>query len=269
MNKIIAIIMLMLWIPLAFAENKSIAVQWLGHSAFLIKTLSGKQILIDPFLTKNPKTPEKYKHYEYYSGVNLILITHAHGDHVGDAIDLAKRYHIPVYAPPGLSDTFISLGLLPAELAPKFNKGGSVYPFGKAIKITMTHAEHSSEFRWKNPATGKYEIHVGGEPVGYILKMENGFTIYHMGDTGLFGDMALIGDYYKPDLVMIPIGGHYTMDPVDAAYALDKFLHPKFAIPMHYGTFPVLVGTVDELHQALKSNQIKVFDMVPGDTIKF
>ena len=269
MTRILAIVVLMLWLPLATAQNKQVEVQWFGHSAFEIKTLSGKLILIDPFLTNNPKTPEKYKSYINYSNVDLILITHAHADHVGDAIDLAKRYNIPVYAPPGLSDTFTSLGLLPEKLAPKFNKGGSIYPLGKEIKITMTHAEHSSEFRWKNPATGKGEIHEGGEPVGYILKLENGFTIYDMGDTGLFGDMALIADYYKPDMVLIPIGGNYTMDPVDAAYALDKFLHPKYAIPMHYGTFPVLTGTVAELRKALKSDDIKVLDMVPGDTLKF
>lgn len=268
MQRILLVLLLYLYCNLSVAEPQ-VEVQWLGHAAFKISSVKGKSILIDPFLSQNPKTPEKLKHYNNYEKVKLILVTHAHADHVGDAIDLSKKFDIPVYAPAGLNDTLVSLNLLPSQLSPRFNKGGSIYPFADELKITMTHAEHSSEFKWQNPESGKSEIHVGGEPVGFIVKLENGFTIYHMGDTGLFGDMEFIGRYYQPDLVLIPIGGHYVMEPVDAAYAIKEYLKPKFVVPMHYGTFPALSGTVAQLNEALKGSNSKVFEMVPGDIINF
>lgn len=149
------------------------------------------------------------------------------------------------------------------------NKSGTVTPLGPDIKITMVHAEHSSELVWHNPATDKDETHVGGEPVGFIIELENGFKIYHMGDTGLFSDMRLIAEYYKPDLVMIPIGGHFVMSPRDAAYATKNYLKPKFAIPMHYGTFPQLKGAPEEYKQALGKTTTKVMSINPGDTLQF
>ncbi|MFV2058264.1 MAG: metal-dependent hydrolase, partial [Thiohalomonadales bacterium] len=233
------------------AAEKKIDLQWLGHSAFKIVSLTGKVIVIDPFLSNNPKTPAEYKNIYALGKIDTILITHGHADHVGDTVALAKKYKAPVYAPPGLSDSFIALGVLPKKLLPKFNKGGVVTPWGNDIKITMTHAEHSSEYKWKNRRTGAIELHVGGEPVGYIIEFENGFKIYHMGDTGLFGDMRLIGDYYNPDLILIPIGSNYTMGPIDAAYATTELLKPHFAIPIHYGTFPVLKGTPAQYRHAL------------------
>ena len=269
LRTITVFVLLINFVGTSQAESNKYTLQWLGHAAFEITSQSGKKILIDPFLTKNPKTPEKYKHYIEYSDVNVILITHAHGDHVGDAVDIAKKYEIPVYAPPGLNDTFVSLGLLPKKLAPAFNKGGSVFPFGENIQITMLHAEHSSEYKWQNPETGKTEVHEGGEPVSYMIRLEDEFTIYHMGDTGLFGDMEFIGQYYNPDVVLIPIGGNYTMDPVDAAYAVKHFLKPKYVVPMHYGTFPILKGTVEEFRKALQGSDAKLLEMLPGDITKF
>jgi L-ascorbate metabolism protein UlaG (beta-lactamase superfamily) len=129
-------------------------------------------------------------------------------------------------------------------------------------------AEHSSELVHKN-AAGKDEVHVGGEPVGYIIELENGFKIYHMGDTGLFGDMKMIGEYYKPDLIMIPIGGHFVMDPRDAAVATREMLKPRYAIPFHYGTFPMLKGTPEEYVQALGQSPTQVIPMKPGDKVEF
>jgi L-ascorbate metabolism protein UlaG (beta-lactamase superfamily) len=195
-------------------------------------------------------------------------VTHAHGDHVGDAADLAKKHNVPVWAPPGLAQSLVSLGVLPANLAPRMNKGGVITPF-PGINITMTRAEHSSELVWKNPATGKDEIHVGGEPVGFIVELENGFKIYHMGDTGLFGDMRWIGRHYKPDLILVPIGGHFVMSPQDAAIATRDLIKPSFAIPIHYGTFPVLKGTPQEYMQALGTTSVKVFPINPGDKLDF
>ena len=122
---------------------------------------------------------------------------------------------------------------------------------------------------YKNPTTGKDETWPGGEPVGFIIQMENGFRIYHMGDTGLFGDMKFIGEYYKPDLVLIPIGGHFVMNPQDAAFAVREWLKPRYAIPMHYGTIPQLKGTPKEFTDALGSTSTKVIVMNPGDKIDF
>ena len=158
---------------------------------------------------------------------------------------------------------------MPGKLAPRMNKSGTIMPLGPGIKITMVRAEHSSELVHKDAATGKDEIHVGGEPVGFVIELENGFKIYHAGDTGLFGDMKLIGDYYKPDLVLIPIGGHFTMDPKDAAYATREWLKPRFAIPIHYATFPPLKGTPQEYMQALGQTSTKVFPINPGDKLEF
>jgi L-ascorbate metabolism protein UlaG (beta-lactamase superfamily) len=251
------------------AQSGKIEVLWMGQSATRITSVSGKVIVVDPFLTKNPKTPAQYKNLDALGKVDLILVTHAHGDHLGDAPELAKKNNAPVWAPAGLANSLVALGLLPGELAPRMNKGGVVTPLGPDIKITMTRAEHSSEMVWTNPATGKDEVHVGGEPVGFIIELENGFKIYHMGDTGLFGDMRLIGDYYKPDLVLVPIGGHFVMSPRDAAMATREWLKPKFAIPIHYGTFPPLKGTPQEYMQALGSAPVKVFPITPGDKLTF
>jgi L-ascorbate metabolism protein UlaG (beta-lactamase superfamily) len=252
------------------AQSNKIEVLWLGQAAFRITTVSGKVIVIDPFLTQNPKTPQQWKNLDALGKVDLILVTHAHGDHIGDAPDLAKKTNAPIIAPAGLNQSLLTLGVLPANLVPRMNKGGTITPLGPDIKISMTRAEHSSELVWKNPATGKDEVHVGGEPVGFILQLENGFKIYHMGDTGVFGDMKWIGEHYKPDLLLIPIGGHFVMDPADAAMATRDLIKPKFAVPMHYGTFPPLKGTPQEYMQALGPNPtVKVFPINPGDKLEF
>ncbi|HEV8471454.1 MAG TPA: metal-dependent hydrolase [Methylomirabilota bacterium] len=253
----------------ARAQSGKIELLWLGQAAFKITSVSGKVIVIDPFLTNNPKTPAQYKNLDALGKVDLLLVTHAHGDHLGDAPDLAKKYNAPLWAPAGLNQSLLTLGVLPANLAPRMNKGGIITPLGPDIKITMTRAEHSSELVWKNPGTNKEEVHVGGEPVGFIIEFENGFKVYHMGDTALFGDMRWIGEYYKPDLLLVPIGGHFVMNPQDAAVATRDFIKPKFAIPIHYGTFPVLKGTPEEYVKALGQTSIKVFPISPGDKLTF
>jgi L-ascorbate metabolism protein UlaG (beta-lactamase superfamily) len=252
-----------------WAQTNKIEVHWLGQATTKITTLTGKVIVIDPFMVNNPKTPVAYKNLDALGKVDLILVTHAHVDHIGDAPDLARKHNVPIVAPAGLNQTLLTLGVLPANLVPRMNKGGTVTPLGPDIKITMTRAEHSSELLWKNPATGKDETHVGGEPAGFIIELENGFKVYHMGDTGLFGDMRWIGEYYKPDLILIPIGGHFVMSPQDAAVATRDFLKPKHAIPIHYGTFPVLRGTPEEYVKALGQTSTKVHVMQPGDTLNF
>ena len=270
----LAVVVLALGLALAAASHLAaqggkIEVLWLGQAAIKITSVNGKVIVIDPFLTQNPKTPAQYKNLDALGKVDLLLVTHAHGDHIGDAPDLAKKHNAPLFAPAGLNQTLVTLGALPANLAPRMNKGGTVTPIGPDIKITMTRAEHSSELSWKNPTTGKDEVHFGGEPAGFIVELENGFKIYHMGDTGVFGDMRWIGEYYKPDLLLIPIGGHFVMSPRDAAYATRELLKPRFAIPIHYGTFPVLRGTPPEYIQALGDAPTKVFPINPGDKLTF
>jgi len=253
----------------ADTKTGKVTVQWLGQSAFRITSVSGKVILIDPWLTRNPKTPERYKDLKALGQVDLVLVTHGHGDHVGDGPELAKLHNAPLYGPAGLNDTLTALGILPKELSPRFNKGGVITPLGPGIRITMTRAEHSSEFRWLNPETHKSEVHVGGEPAGFIIEFENGFKLYHMGDTGLFGDLELIGKYYRPDLVLMPIGGHFVLSPADAAYATRKYLKPRYVIPMHYGTNPNLRGTPGEYLQALGRSTTQVKVLQPGGESTF
>lgn len=254
----------------ASAQSGKTEVLWLGQASVRITTPGGQVIVVDPWLRTNPKTPASFKNLEALGKVDLVLVTHGHFDHVADAPDLAKMHKVPMYGPAGLNQTLTTLGVLPAELSPRFGKGGTIMPFGpNGVKITATHAEHSSEYAWKNPATTKEEVQVGGEPVGFIIEMENGFKIYHMGDTGLFGDMKFIGEYYKPDLLLIPIGGHFVMSPVDAAYAVKNYLKPKYALPIHYGTIPQLKGTTAEFSAALGNESNKMLTVNPGEKVDF
>ena len=253
----------------ALAEDaKKVQMQWLGQSCWKITTPGGKVIVVDPFLVNNPKTPAEYKDLSKLGKVDLILVTHAHGDHYADGPALAKMNNAPLWGPAGLDDQLQALGILPPELAPRFGKGGTIEPL-PGLKVTAVHAEHSSEMILKDPATGKDTSYPAGEPVGFIIQLENGFKIYHMGDTGLFGDMKFIGDYYKPDIVLIPIGGHFVMSPQDAAYATREWLKPKYAVPMHYGTIPQLKGTPQEYMAALGDVATKVMVINPGDALTF
>jgi L-ascorbate metabolism protein UlaG (beta-lactamase superfamily) len=253
-----------------FAQGSKVQVQWLGQAAFKITTVAGKVIVIDPYLTANPKTPEAFKKLEALGKVDLILVTHGHADHFLDAPALAKLNGAPVWAPAGLSQSMQTLGILPVAQANRMNKSGSITPFGPGVRITMTHAEHSSELVWRNPESGKDETHVGGEPCGFVIELENGFKIWHMGDTGVFGDMRLLGEMFKPDLLLIPIGGgQFVMNPVDAAMATRELIKPKMAIPMHYGTTPALSGTPEEYIKALGTAPVKVLPIKPGDVLEF
>ncbi len=253
----------------AWAQGAKVEILWLGQAATRVTTPTGKVIVIDPFLTNNPKTPAQYKSLDSLGKVDVILVTHGHGDHTGDVKELAAKTGAKVYGPAGLVQTMIELGWVTAEQGVRFGKGGTVTPAGPQIRITQVHAEHSSEVTVTDPVTKKTTTYPGGEPAGFIVEFENGFKLYHMGDTGLFGDMRLIGEYYKPDLIMIPIGGHFVMDPKDAAYATKEMLRPKYAIPFHYGTFPVLKGTPQEYQAALGQTSTQVFPISPGDKLTF
>ena len=253
----------------AHAQNGKTEVLWLGQSAIRITTPGGKVLMLDPWLISNPKTPVGYKNLEAVGKIDLILVSHGHNDHFADAPALAKMHKAPMYGPAGMNQAVITLGILPPELSQRFGKGGTIMPFGPGgFKVTAVHAEHSSELLWKNPATNKDETHPGGEPVGFIIEMENGFKVYHMGDTGLFGDMKFIGEYYKPDLIIIPIGGHFVMNPIDAAVATGM-LKPKYALPVHYGTTPQLAGTAAEFEKALGNSSSRMITINPGEKVTF
>jgi L-ascorbate metabolism protein UlaG (beta-lactamase superfamily) len=244
-------------------------VLWLGQASFRIKSPNGKNIVVDPWITGGPKTPAPYKTDLAALGkVDLLLVTHAHVDHIGDAPAIAKLNNTKLYGPADMVTPLITLGLIPAELGHRFNKSGSVRPV-PGIKVTAVAAEHSSLLVWKNPATDKNESHPAGEAVGYIIELENGFKIWHMGDTGLFGDMKFIGEYYKPDLVLIPIGGNFTMGPEDAAYAIKEWIKPKAVLPMHYNSNPLTPGTLAEFEAAMKGSSIKIIGIKEGQTAEF
>jgi L-ascorbate metabolism protein UlaG (beta-lactamase superfamily) len=242
---------------------------WLGQASFRIKSPTGKTIVVDPWLTGGPKTPAPYKtDLSALGKVDLLLVTHAHVDHIGDAPAIAKLNNTKLYGPADMVTPLITLGLIPSDLGHRFNKTGSVKPL-PGIKVTAVTAEHSSLLVWKNPTTDKNESHPAGEAVGYIIELENGFKIWHMGDTGLFGDMKFISEYYKPDLVLIPIGGNFTMGPEDAAYAIKEWIKPKAVLPMHYNSNPLTPGTLAKFEAAMKGSSTKIIGIKEGQTAEF
>lgn len=262
---------LSLFASVAFAAE--VEVLWLGHSTVRITSVEGKVIVIDPFLKKNPKTPAQYRDLNAVGKVDLILVTHGHSDHIGDLQELARLSGATVVANWEMGLNMISLGMLDADKVIAMNKGGSVAPIGRGIKIHMVPAEHSSAFdletmglEWEPGSPSQLFT---GAAVGYVVELENGFKIYHSGDTGVFGDMALINRFYAPDLALVSIGGYFTMDPEGAAYAVRELIKPKQVIPIHYGTFPVINRTPAEFKAALGDADIEVLVMQPGETLKF
>ena len=251
-----------------------VEVQWLGHATTRITTTGGKTIVIDPFVTGNPTTPAEFKDLSAFGSVDLILITHGHSDHVADLGELARISGAKVVANYELALQLAALGVIEADNAIGMNKSGTVTPLGADIKIHMVPAEHSSSVDL--PGLGLPLVQENGQrfldagaPVGYVVELENGFKIYHSGDTGVFGDMALIHDLYAPDLALVCIGGHFTMDPEGAAYAMRELVKPKQVIPIHYGTYPIIDRTPAEFKAALGDTSIQVLDVTPGQAVKF
>jgi L-ascorbate metabolism protein UlaG (beta-lactamase superfamily) len=222
---------------------------WLGHSAFRIDSPGGKRIYVDPFLSGNPTCPEGEQSPE---GVDIIALTHGHSDHVGDTVQLAKRFGAELVAQVELKGWLGKQGA-PVGQLPGINKGGSQEIDG--IRFTLTNAFHSS-----SSDDGDYL----GEACGIVIRLENGFTLYFAGDTCVFGDMQLIGRLYKPDLAVLPIGDWFTMGPEEAAVALE-LLGTKRCLPCHWGTFGLLTGTPAKLKEL--ASGVEVHELEPGGSV--
>jgi L-ascorbate metabolism protein UlaG (beta-lactamase superfamily) len=224
---------------------------WLGHAAFILGSDRGKRIYVDPFLTGNPKTPDDEKEPDR---VDVICVTHGHGDHVGDAVELSQRF--PQAEVIAIVELKSWLGEKGANVGsvPGLNKGGSIELDG--ITYALVNAFHSSA-----TPDGSY----GGEACGLVVRLEEGRTIYFAGDTCAFGDMQLIRHLWEPDYAALPIGDHFTMGPREAAVAIDMLGSPR-VIPCHWGTFPVLRGTPEQLQQ--EAPEATIVRMEPGETIE-
>lgn len=242
-------------------KEKEVAIEWLGHGSFVFTSCTNKKILFDPWISTNPKCPVKYRKRGSFGAVDIILWTHGHVDHfmLADARRLVAEYSPKILAPWELS--FFIKAEIPEADCQTFvlaNKGATAAFEG--IKITMVEAFHSAGAQL-NGFTGTNQF--VGEAVGYIIEFENGLRIYHSGDTSLMGDMkTIIGDFYKPDIAILPIGGVFTMGPQEAAFACG-LIRPKAVIPEHYATFPALVQTTDEFVEKVNRQypEIRVLDL--------
>ena len=233
-------------------NTKGNRITYFGHSTFSLTTPSGQVALIDPWVMTNPWCPEELKKVQR---LDAIFLTHAHTDHMGDLLALAKQ-HRPKIAAMFETCLWIESKGFEEETCP-MGKGGS-QKIGD-FEITMTHAFHSNSIEENGVR------HYGGEPTGFIIRMPGKFTVYHAGDTAVFGDMKLIGGLYKPHVAMLPIGDRFTMGPREAAYAV-KLLGVKHVIPMHYATFPFLTGTVEALRsEAKKIKGLKIHALKSGE----
>jgi L-ascorbate metabolism protein UlaG (beta-lactamase superfamily) len=229
---------------------ETLSITWLGHSTFLLKTPGGKRVLFDPWLSGNPSCPDAWKKP---SKVDVILASHGHFDHIEDLMLCARDSGATVV---GIFELCDWLGRKGIQNTSPMNKGGSQDVAG--LRVTMTDARHSSGY------VDNGQMVYMGESAGYVVRLEDGRAIYYAGDTCLFGDMRLIGELYKPEIAFLPIGDRFTMDPVQAAKACE-FLGVRQVVPMHWGTFPLLTGTPEQLRKLVPAG-VDVLELKPGET---
>jgi len=226
---------------------------WLGHATFQVTTPSGKAVMFDPWLTGNPSCPDALKKP---SSLDIMLLSHGHSDHIGDAVALGKQFQPEIVAMPEMGAWLASKGVGKTH---GMNKGGS-QTVGE-IEVTMVHAFHSSGIE----DDGK--IIYAGEAAGFVVKFPGGLTVYHAGDTAVFSDMKIIGDLYAPELALLPIGDLYTMGPREAALAI-RLLNVKNVVPMHYGTFPALTGRPERLRELTQDIAgLEIHALRPGESL--
>jgi L-ascorbate metabolism protein UlaG (beta-lactamase superfamily) len=234
------------------------AITWYGHACVELRTPGGKVVLFDPWFA-NPMSP---KPPESVDRCDVMLVSHGHSDHFGNALPIASRTR-PKW--PAIHELQLWLGSVYAspDDVIGMNKGGSVEVSG--LRVTMTQADHSAG-DWDSTTNAPRYL---GEPAGFVVELEDGSKVYFAGDTNVFGDMRLIRDLYAPDLAILPIGGHYTMGPREAALAVE-LLGVGEVLPIHHGTFPILAGTPDQLRSELAARslgKVRVYAPQPGETI--
>jgi len=264
---LLALVMLVATAAVAQAATK---IRWYGQSAFGIETPTGGIILIDPWLTV-PTNPDKNA-LAKLGRVDYILLTHGHADHVGNAVEIAKKTGALLVAPYGLLFNMKSILGYPekqATTATGGNVGGTIELSKAGARVTLVNAVHGSELTPPTipaPGPGQPSAIASGNPVGYVLQINGGPTIYHTGDTDVFADMKLIPEFARVDVMLACIGGHFTMDPVRAALAVE-WVQPRQVVPMHFGTYPLLAGTPAQFKAALDKRGLggRMIEMKPGE----
>jgi L-ascorbate metabolism protein UlaG (beta-lactamase superfamily) len=244
--------------------------KWFGHAAFSITTPRGKVLLIDPWLT-NPSNPEAQRALASLQKVDYILITHGHRDHVGDAVEIAKKTGAALIANPELAANLVKLVEFPkaqAETEGIMGIGGEIRIADGEVMVSMTPAVHSSSVFNPKASPNDPERAYGGNPAGFVVSIRSGPVIYHSGDTAYFKDMETIGETYAIDVALLNIGGHFGMEPRMAARAAQS-LRAKRAIPHHFGTFPGITENTTEFAAALRLRNVAFREMKPGETLTF
>ncbi len=231
-------------------------ITWLGHATLHIETPEGNQVLIDPWLDNNPGLPEDF---DGISSLDGLVLTHGHFDHAEDAIHLAGEFQPQVV---GIFEVATWLENNGAENVVPMNEGGTFSSEELNVELTAVHAQHSSCVKNDDNTLGP-----GGDPLGWVIDFSNGRTLYHTGDTNVFSDMSLIRELYDPDLVIMPIGDHFTMGPREAAKAME-LIDVDRVVPVHYGTFPVLTGTPEALEEEVGAKRASAIEAIdPGESV--